>query len=265
MDKDSRIKDIKPDDGTSTNVKKQKNESVNVSRRNFFTQFGLAACGLIAGTSVLPGCTVLYNETLVGEIEDGVGMDYSPTTGLERQDVPSACWQCVARDAMIAYVEDGRLAHIEGNHRLLRTNGKLCSKGQGGVNQVYDPDRLLFPMKRVAGTERGAGQWQRITWDDAIDELVQKFQAVRDDDPGKLMLHYGRMKASSSKLMKDYFLYGFGSKSNAGHTSICESCKWTSQELVWGKHYDVNDVENYATPLNPTPIIFPLPSGLLRQ
>jgi anaerobic selenocysteine-containing dehydrogenase len=102
-------------------------------------------------------------------------------------------------------------------------------------------------MKRVEGTERGAGQWKRITWEEAMNELAQKFQAVRDDNPGKLMLHYGRMKASSSKLMKDYFLYGFGSKNYAGHTGICESNKWTSQELIWGKHYDVNDVENSKT------------------
>ncbi len=248
-----KIKDdnITQDDATSAEKKEKKKNGIDLSRRKFFTQFGLATCGVITASSALPGCALfsLYTNTLVGDIKDGVGKDYSPTTGKERTAVPSACWQCVARDAMIAYVEDGRLAHLEGNHRLLRTNGKLCSKGQGGVNHVYDPDRLLFPMKRIDGTERGAGQWERITWDDAIDELVKKLQAVRDDDPGKFMLHYGRMKGSSSKVMKDYFLYGFGSKTYAGHTSICESNKWTSQELVWGKHYDVNDVENSKTSL----------------
>jgi thiosulfate reductase / polysulfide reductase chain A len=191
-----------------------------------------------------------FDNVLVGEIEDGVGLDYSPTTGKERKAIPSACWQCVSRDGMIAHVEDGRLEHIEGNPKLRKSGKSLCAKGQGGVGQVYDPDRLLFPMRRKAGTARGDHQWERITWDDALEELAGKMQTVRDNSPKQLMLHYGRMKASSSKIMKDYFLYGFGTKSYAGHTAICEAAKWTAQELVWGKHYDVNDLENTSFVLN---------------
>ncbi|NQT92188.1 MAG: molybdopterin-dependent oxidoreductase, partial [Lentisphaerae bacterium] len=199
---------------------------------------------------------VVFEDVLVGEIEDGTAKGYSPKTGEERVSIPSACWQCVARDGIVCHVEDGRLEHIEGNPKLLRSNGKLCSRGQGGVGQVYDPDRLLFPMRRVAGTERGAGQWERISWDDAMAELSQKLQATRESDPKKLFFHYGRMKASSSKLVKDYFLYGYGTKSYAGHTAICESAKWTAQELVWGKHYDVNDVEksNYILNFGSNPL-----------
>ena len=186
---------------------------------------------------------VSFENVLAGEVVDGVARDYSPVTGEERTAVPSACWQCVCRDGIVAHVEDGRLAHIEGNPKLLRTNGKLCARGQGGVGQVYDPDRLLFPMRRKAGTERGAGQWERISWADAIAELSAKLGEIRDISPKRFMFHYGRMKASSSKVVKDYFLYGYGTKTYAGHTAICEAAKWTAQELVWGKHYDINDVE----------------------
>jgi anaerobic selenocysteine-containing dehydrogenase len=56
------------------------------------------------------------------------------------------------------------------------------------------------------------------------------------------MFHYGRMKGSSSAVVKKYFLPAFGTATYDGHTAICESAKWTAQELVWGKHYDVNDV-----------------------
>lgn len=69
--------------------------------------------------------------------------DISPATRKERKAVPSACWQCVTRDGIVGYVENGRLVKIEGNPKLPRTNGVLCARGQGGVNQVYDPDRLL--------------------------------------------------------------------------------------------------------------------------
>ena len=77
------------------------------------------------------------------------GRDFSPATGKERQAIPSACWQCVTRDSMIGYVEDGRLKKLEGHPDSIRTQGKLCAKGQAGVNQVYFPDRILYPMKRV--------------------------------------------------------------------------------------------------------------------
>jgi len=182
-------------------------------------------------------------DSIVGVIEDGVGLDYSPTTGAERKVVPSACWQCVARDGILCFVEDGRLEHIEGNPKLLRTNGKLCPKGQAGADQVYDPDRLMFPMKRVG--KRGEGKWKKISWDEAINELGGKLKELKDaGTPEKFMFHYGRMKASASKIIKSFFLTGYGTGTIGNHTAICESAKWTAQEITWGKHYDVCDVEN---------------------
>jgi anaerobic selenocysteine-containing dehydrogenase len=147
----------------------------------------------------------------------------------------------VTRDGIIGYVEDGRLVKIEGNHRLPRTGGKICAKGQAGVNQVYDPDRILYPLKRIG--KRGEGKWKRISWKEALDEVTAKLKELRDKGkPEEFMFHYGRMKASSSKIIKSYFLPAFGTGTIGNHTSICEGAKWTAQELTWGKHYDVNDV-----------------------
>ena len=87
------------------------------------------------------------------------GRDFSPSTGEERQAIPSACWQCVSRCSMIGYVEDGRLVKIGGQPDSIRTEGQLCAKAQAGVNQVYDPDRILYPLRRVGA--RGAGEGTR--------------------------------------------------------------------------------------------------------
>jgi anaerobic selenocysteine-containing dehydrogenase len=63
------------------------------------------------------------------------------------------------------------------------------------------------------------------------------------------MFHYGRMKASSSKIVGDFLAaYGTGTKGN--HTSICEGGKWTAQELTWGKHYDNWDFDKTNYVLN---------------
>jgi thiosulfate reductase / polysulfide reductase chain A len=222
----------------------------DLSRRNFLRTIGARSAVVVAASPALllakgaraddcPTDDIVFTNAIVGTIADGTGQDYSPTTGLERTAVPSACWQCVARDGIVGFVEDGQLKSIQANPKLPRTNGRICARGQGGVGQVYDPDRLLFPMRRTG--DRGSHQWERISWDEALADLETKMAETRANDPGKFMFHYGRMKASSSKVAKSYFLPAYGSKSYGGHTSICESAKWTGQELVWGKHYDVND------------------------
>ena len=94
------------------------------------------------------------------------GKDFSPETGAERQMIPSACWNCVTRDAMVGYVENGRLVKLEGHPDSIRGRGKICAKGAAGINQLYDPDRVLYPMRRVG--KRGEGKWKRISWDEAL-------------------------------------------------------------------------------------------------
>ncbi len=159
--------------------------------------------------------------------------------------VPSACWQCVCRCSNWVFTKDGKITHIEGNPNSQRTRGRLCVKGLGGVGQVYNPDRILFPMKRVKGTPRGGGQWERISWEGALKILASRIRKNLDEStPEKIMFHYGRMKGSHSAIIKKAFLKVLGTKTIGNHTSICEGAKWTAQELTWGKHYDVNDVTN---------------------
>ncbi len=80
---------------------------------------------------------------------------------------------------------------------------------------------------------------------------VKGLKTLRDEGhPGKFMFHYGRMKGSDSKIIKDYFLAAYGTKTVGNHTGICESCKWTAHELTWGKHYDNWDFENTKFILN---------------
>ena len=209
---------------------------------------GLAATGLGAGAAL--GGTVKLTKG---------GRDFSPETGKERKAVPSACWQCVTRDGIVGYVEDGRLVKIEGNPELPRTNGKLCARGQAGTNVLYNPDRLLYPLKRIG--KRGEGKWKKISWDEALDLLVnggeivgrkvKGLKTLRDEGhPEKFMFHYGRMKGSDGKIIKSCFLAAYGTKTIGNHTSICESAKFTAEELTWGSHYDNWDFENAKFILN---------------
>jgi thiosulfate reductase/polysulfide reductase chain A len=215
----------------------------DLNRRDLF-RLGLASAAAIAAGKAME------SEALAGTVEfvEG-GRDFSPSTGVERKMIPTACWSCVTRDAMVGYVEDGRVVKLEGHPDSIRGLGKICAKGAAGINQLYDPDRILYPMKRAG--KRGEGKWKRISWDEALTDLAGRMQKLRDEGhPEKFMFHYGRMKGSSSKIVKSVFLASYGTKTIGNHTSICEGGKWTAQELTWGKHYDNWDFENTNYVLN---------------
>jgi anaerobic selenocysteine-containing dehydrogenase len=202
----------------------------SLNRRNFLT---LAA----ASGAVVAAGAVDSRPALAGTIKlEKGGRDFSPATGKERKAIPSACWQCVTRDAMIGYVEDGRLMKLEGNPKSIRTLGKLCAKGQAGVDQVYFPDRILYPLQRVG--KRGEHKWKRISWDEALDTIAAKLRPLRDTGtPELFMYHYGRHKASQWAVTGD-FLAAYGTQTIGNHTSVCEGAKWVGQESLWGGMYD---------------------------
>ena len=204
----------------------------------------------VAGAAVLAVGGAIGSRALAGTVNLAKGgKDYSPATGDERQMIPSSCWNCVTRDSMVGYVENGRLVKLEGHPDSIRGLGKICAKGAAGINQLYDPDRVLYPMRRVG--KRGEGKWKRVSWDEALTELSGRLKKLRDDGhPEKFMFHYGRMKASSSKIVKSVFLATYGTKTIGNHTSICEGAKWTGQELTWGKHYDNWDFDNTKFVIN---------------
>jgi len=207
-----------------------------INRRNFVK---LAAA---SGTAIVAGVGASQN-ALAGSIkmQEG-GRDFSPITKKERKAIPSTCWQCVTRDSMMGFVEDGRLVKLEGHPDSIRTLGKLCAKGQAGVNQVYFPDRILYPMQRVG--KRGEHKWKRISWDAALDLLASKLKPLRDaGTPELFMYQYGRHKGSQSGIMHD-FMDAFGSHTIGTHTSVCEGPKWVGQESLWGGMYDNWDYDN---------------------
>ncbi len=206
-----------------------------LNRRNFMTLAAASAAALAVGSGG-------GREALAGSVKISTGLDFSPTTGKQRKTIPTACWQCVTRDAIVGHVEDGRLKKLEGHPESIRTLGKICAKGQAGVNQVYFPDRILYPLKRVG--KRGEHKWKRISWDEALDLVASKIKPLRDaGTPELFMYQYGRHKGSQSSTMHD-FMAAYGSHTIGTHTSVCEGPKWVGQESLWGGMYDNWDYDN---------------------
>jgi anaerobic selenocysteine-containing dehydrogenase len=77
---------------------------------------------------------------------------------------------------MVFHVKDNKLIAVKGNADHPMTRGGLCVKLNDYEKRHYHPDRLLYPMKRVG--PKGTKQFERISWDEALDTIVDKWQAI---------------------------------------------------------------------------------------
>ncbi|MDH5298384.1 MAG: molybdopterin-dependent oxidoreductase, partial [Desulfobulbaceae bacterium] len=96
-------------------------------------------------------------------------------TGTETR--PSVCEMCFWRCQIVGKVRDGRLVKIEGNPKSVNNGKSICARGNAGVQLLYDPDRLKYPMKNVG--ERGKPVWKRISWEAALDECATRLMAAQ--------------------------------------------------------------------------------------
>jgi thiosulfate reductase / polysulfide reductase chain A len=207
-----------------------------VTRRDFLKLGAAAASAATFGISPTRRATAAEKWTRGG-------VDYSHLRGTKRTAVPTACEQCASRCPAIGYVERGRVVKIEGHPDSLRTLGRLCGRGQAGVNQIYDPDRILHPLRRVGA--RGEGKWKRITWDEALDELSGRLKKLLDaGEPEKFFFQHGWISASADRLINGAFLPTFGTATVATHTCLGQGAKFIGHELTWGGLYDNWDLDN---------------------
>jgi molybdopterin guanine dinucleotide-containing S/N-oxide reductase-like protein len=110
-------------------------------------------------------------------------------------DCPDAC-------GVLITVDDGRATKIQGDPGHPVTRGFLCAKVAKYLDRVYSPDRVLYPMRRIAakGLDRGAANagegaratqtWQRISWDEALDEITTRFRAIVSEFGSEAILPY---------------------------------------------------------------------------
>ncbi len=135
--------------------------------------------------------------------------------------VPTTCFNCEAGCGLVAYFdhESGEIRKIEGNPEHPGSRGRNCAKGPATLNQVYDPERILYPMKRTG--ERGSGRWERISWDQALDEVGDRIRtAIVEERRNSVMYHVGRPGEDG---YTDRVLKAWGVDGHNSHTNICSS------------------------------------------
>ena len=126
--------------------------------------------------------------------------------------VRTACRQCHGGCGVIAHVQDGKVIKVEGDPDSPISHGTLCSKGLSVTQMAYHPDRILYPMRN---TDHG---WERITWDEALDTIVDKFNAVIEEyGPESIVIGQGTGRDYESHLYRFANQLGTPNVLTAGH------------------------------------------------
>src|SRR6267154_6059923 len=103
-----------------------------------------------------------------------------------RQVVRAACpHDCPDTCAMLVTVENGVAIKIQGDPSMPFTDGTLCTKVAHYLERSYSPDRLMHPLKRIG--KKGKGEFRRIGWDEALDEIAQRLKSLAAEDPETIL------------------------------------------------------------------------------
>src|SRR5512146_1476552 len=141
--------------------------TTKISRRNFIK---LSLVGS-ATAAVLSGCKWPKRWVI---LEPYVRPPEEQLAG-EATWYASTCRQCPAGCGIIVRVMNGRAVKIEGNPEHPLNGGKLCARGQAGLQLLYNPDLLPGPVRQL---KRGSRQFKSITWEESLNTLYAKLQAA---------------------------------------------------------------------------------------
>ncbi len=141
-------------------------------------------------------------------------IDTSPAVSDEVRK--TTCYMCACRCGINVHLKQGRVAYIEGNRDHPVNKGVLCAKGASGIMQVTAPSRLRNPMKRVG--PRGSGQFEAISWDEALTLATSWMAPLRRSAPEKLAFFTGRDQSQS---FTSFWAQAFGTPNYAAHGGFC--------------------------------------------
>ena len=146
--------------------------------------------------------------------------------------VPTTCFNCESACGLLAYIDKatGEVQKFEGNPEHPGSRGRNCAKGPATLNQVTDPDRILYPLKRAG--KRGEGKWERTTWDEALDTIAARIRkAIVEERRNEIMYHVGRPGEDG---FTERILAAWGVDGHNSHTNICSSGSREGYQLWMG-------------------------------
>ncbi|WNZ24133.1 molybdopterin oxidoreductase family protein [Leptolyngbya sp. NK1-12] len=141
-------------------------------------------------------------------------------------DCPDTC-------AMLTTVQDGSAISVSGNADYPYTKGTLCGKVDKYLHRVYSPDRILYPLRQVG--PKGCGRFQQISWDEALDEIAERFESIIADYGSEAILscnYLGQQGILNGIASGDAFFNRLGA--SVSERTLCNSGTRTAYFMTFG-------------------------------
>ena len=136
--------------------------------------------------------------------------------------VPTICFNCEAGCGLLAYIDKstGKIRKFEGNPAHPGSRGRNCAKGPATLNQVNDPERIRYPLRRAGA--RGEGKWERVSWDEALSDIAARIRAALiEGRRNEVVYHVGR--PGHELLYNQRILHAWGIDGHNSHTNVCSA------------------------------------------
>ena len=130
----------------------------------------------------------------------------------------TTCYMCACRCGIRVTLKNGEVRYIQGNPEHPLNQGVICAKGSSGIMKQYSPARLTKPLRRKSGSERGDGEFEAISWDEAFQIMAERLAKIRATDPKKFALFTGR---DQMQALTGLFAKQFGTPNYAAHGGFC--------------------------------------------
>ena len=189
----------------------------SLTRRDFLKVSGAAVGALVIGEFLPPW---------VAQAARSNGLLDASDSGY----IPSMCEMCVWRCGLLAKVDGGRVVKLEGNPDHPHSNGKLCPRGQSGLMNTYDPDRVLTPLIRVG--KRGQGLFRKASWEEALDLVAQNMLDIKQKYGPEAMIFSSTHNLS--QIQFENLLNAYGSPNYGTQRSLCFNAMIVSNLTTYG-------------------------------
>jgi anaerobic selenocysteine-containing dehydrogenase len=148
------------------------------------------------------------------------------------QIVKSTCRGCHGVCGVRLHLKDGKLIKVTGDPDSPVSQGYICVKGKAAPELLYHPDRLKYPLKRAGA--RGENRWQRISWDEALDTVSEKFLEVKRDY-GAASIAGARGTGRPYYVMFHRFLNCLGTPNRLGFAHLCYGPRLIASAMTCGE------------------------------
>ncbi len=207
---------------------------IEVSRRKFLQ--GSVALSIAGGASL--SATNLFSS----DHEEKGKIAPTTKTGTGKAiEVATLCEMCVNKCAALARVEDGVVTKLNPNPLFPKSKNMLCARGNAGLQALYDPDRLKYPMIRDG--EKGSGKFKRVTWDEANKYIKEKMLKILDEEKDNRSSFLFCAGEGMAEHTFKQFYKAFGSANWLNHASLCLQTVISGYGVTLGK-YPQADLDN---------------------